>query len=304
MNELYDLKKINVEIDKIENKLITENQISLSILRLDKIHSEISGNKLFKLYYFIESAIVNQKNIVTFGGAYSNHLAAAASICNLIKVRCFGIVNGEEPKVLSHTLLFCKEKRMQLEFISREKYRKKYDKDFLKKITAKFGEYVLIPEGGYSKEGVKGAALMQHFYSGLNFTHVCCPIGTATTLAGVIKSSLPSQKVIGFNSLKNKSDIESRLLFLLDSPEQQNYSLISDCHFGGFAKKTDELLLFMNKFYEEFAIPTDFVYTAKMMFAIFDLIRKNYFPQGSKILCIHTGGLQGNLSLPAGTLKF
>ncbi len=148
------------------------------------------------------------------------------------------------------------------------------------------------------------ANLLRAQPTAVNFTHFCCPIGTATTLAGVIKSSLPSQKIIGFNSLKNISDIESRLLFLLDSPEQRNYSLISDYHFGGFAKKTDELLLFMNKFYEEFAIPTDFVYTAKMMFAIFDLIRKNYFPQGSKILCIHTGGLQGNLSLPAGTLKF
>lgn len=304
MNDLYDLNKLNVETDKIENDLTKEKQVSLSILRLDKIHSEISGNKLFKLYYFIETTIVKQKKIVTFGGAYSNHLAATASICNLFKVPCIGIINGDETKYLSYTLLFCKEKGMQLEFISREDYRKKYDKDFLKTLTYKFGGHVLIPEGGYSKEGVKGAALIHRFYSDFPYTHLCCPIGTATTFAGIIKNSFPSQKVIGFNSFKNISDIESRLLFLLDCPEQTNYSLISDYHFGGFAKKTDELLLFMNKFYHEHAIPTDFVYTAKMMFGIFELIKKTYFPAGSKILCIHTGGLQGNRSLPPGSLNF
>ena len=304
MIELPDIKKIKVAIDKIENNLTGEKNVSLSILRLDKINSEISGNKFFKLYYFLEKAIAEQKNIITFGGAYSNHLAATASACKMFGIKCIGIVRGEAPKNLSHTLLFCKEKGMQLEFISRENYKRKDNIDFKIKFAHKFAGHILIPEGGYSKEGTEGASLISNFYSNKGFTHICCAAGTVTTLAGLIKLSLPFQHVIGFSALKKPDDFDSRIKFLLGKSLDKNYFLITDYHFGGYAKKTDELLLFMNTFYESFAIPTDFVYTAKMMFGIFDLIKKNYFTSGSKILCIHTGGLQGNFSLPSGTLNF
>ena len=136
------------------------------------------------------------------------------------------------------------------------------------------------------------------------FTHICCPVGTATTMAGLVKSARGNQKIIGFSALKSLSDFERRINFLLNNAAQENYTLISDYTFGGFAKKNEILILFMNNFYSDFAIPTDFVYTGKMMFGIFDLIEKNYFKPGDKVLCIHTGGLQGNVSLPAGTLNF
>ena len=219
-------------------------------------------------------------------------------------IRCICIVRGEESKELSHTLLFCKEQGMQLEFISRENYRRKDDEDFKMNLTNKYGDHVLIPEGGYSKQGVDGAALMSKFYTNTNCTHICCAVGTATTLSGLIRSSSHSQKIIGFSALKQLTDFDKRIQFLLGKPLDKKYSLNNDYHFGGYAKSTDELISFMNTFYKAFAIPTDFIYTAKMMFGVFDLIKKKYFAAGSNILCIHTGGLQGNLSLPPGILNF
>ena len=301
---LPDIKNINIEIDKIENELIIKRKVSLSILRLDKIDPHISGNKFFKLYFFLNHAILEEKKIITFGGAYSNHLAATAFACKTFGIKCIGIVRGEEPKKISHTLLFCKEQGMNLEFISRENNKRKEDESFKKHLQNKFGDQILIPEGGYSKAGVRGAALISQFYKMKEYTHICCAVGTATTLAGLISSSQQAQQVIGFSAIKNLNDFEKRIQFLIGNIIPKNYSLIGDYNFGGYAKRNDELISFMNKFYEEFSIPLDFVYTAKMMFGVLDLIRKDYFPAGCNILCIHTGGLQGNLSLPTETLNF
>lgn len=304
MIDLADIKNNTVDNDKIENELTLKKNISLSILRLDKIHSQVSGNKFFKLYYFLQEAISSQKQIITFGGAYSNHLAASASACKMLGINCIGIVRSEEQKDLSHTLLFCKEQGMQLQFISREDYKRKDDIDFKMILFEKYKDHILIPEGGYSKPGVDGAALISKYYNDTSCTHICCAVGTATTLAGLIRASSPEQKIIGFSALKGLTDFESRIQFLLGKTFEKKYSLNNDYHFGGFAKTTDELLFFMTEFYKAFAIPTDFIYTAKMMYGVFDLIKKDHFAAGSNIICIHTGGLQGNFSLPKGALNF
>ena len=304
MLELKNIKKINCEIDKLQNDLTKEKKVSVSMLRLDKIDREISGNKLFKLYYFLQEAITSNKKIITFGGAYSNHLAATAGACKAYGINCIGIVRGEEPKVFSHTLIFCKQKGMHLEFISRKNYKRKDEEGFKKDLTKKYGEHILVPEGGFSKEGADGASLISKLYTKKNYTHVCCSVGTATTIAGLIISSDKVQQIIGFSALKNITDFEKRIKYLLKDYTCKNYCLINGYDFGGYAKKNDKLISFINKFYEEFATPIDFVYTAKMMFGVFDMIQKNYFKKQSKILCIHSGGLQGNLSLPTGTLNF
>lgn len=304
MFDLGDIKKINVGIDTIKNKLTIEKKIILSLLRLDKIDEDISGNKLFKLHFFLNKAATEQKKIITFGGAYSNHLVATAKACKWLGIPCYGIVRGEKPKVLSHTLLCCLQNGMQLKYTSRQEYKKISSGYSGEEFPGEFENAVIIPEGGYSAEGAEGASLISHYFRNKDFTHICCPVGTATTLAGLIKSSLPSQKIIGFNALKGMENIENRIELIQGVPMNKNYSISNEYHFGGYAKKTEELITFMNTFHYEFGIPLDFVYTGKMMFGVFASIEKNYFLPGSKILCIHTGGLQGNMSLPAGALNF
>jgi len=291
------------EIIQLKDKLFAKTGVEVSMLRLDEIHPVISGNKLFKLIYFLKEAreCVN-KPIATFGGAYSNHLAATAFACKQLNINSIGIVRGEKPKNLSHTLQFCLQHGMQLEFISRSLY-KNNDAEFLQYLKNKYGEIILIPEGGFSVMGKNGASFINNYFVDKNFTHVFLPVGTATTFAGIVDSNKNETKIIGFGVLKNLNDIAQRFTEL-KVPTSKKYSFIGDYHFGGYAKENPELISFMNRFYTNHSIQLDFVYTAKMMFGTYDLISKKYFEPGTKILCIHTGGLQGNSSLAEGKLIY
>ena len=273
------------------------------MLRLDEIHPVISGNKLFKLIYFLKEAKESvHKTIITFGGAYSNHLAATAFACEQMNIKSVGVVRGEKPKSLSHTLQFCLTHGMQLEFTSRSLY-KNIDMDFSKYLQNKYGEHILIPEGGFSIEGKQGASLISNYFNDKNYSHVCVAVGTATTFAGIADANKTKTEIIGFGVLKNQCDIPKRFGELKVDPGKK-YTFFKDYHFRGFAKKSTELFSFMNQFYSKHLIPLDFIYTAKMIFGIYDLIGKNYFKPGSKILCIHTGGLQGNDSLATNFLNY
>lgn len=298
MNEIVPEIQWNIPpIVKLSDPLFEKNDVELSMLRLDKIHPIVSGNKIFKLLYFLQEAEKSaDRSIVTFGGAYSNHLAATAFACKELKIKSVGIVRGEKPKVLSATLLFCLQNEMKLEFISRSSYSKKNEDFFLKDLQNRYNDPVVIPEGGFSVKGMKGASLIAEYFNDKNFTHVCLPVGTATTFAGLVNGNKTKTEILGFSVLKNFNDLEKRF-DELDVRVNKKYSLIGDYHFGGYAKRTHELISFMQNFHEQYKIALDFVYTAKMMFGVFDLVHKNYFPAGSKILCIHTGGLQGNSSL-------
>lgn len=304
MEVLSNPGNLIINIEQLKSELFQEQNLSVHVLRLDAIHPIISGNKFFKLYYFLEEAINSaHKTILTFGGAYSNHLTATAYACMASNIKCIGFIRGEKPLHLSHTLHFCLENKMQLEFMSRDSYKKINEQGFQKDLIKKYGDHTLIPEGGFSFKGVQGAKLICNYFNQKNFTHVCCAVGTATTFAGLIDGSNNETENIGFSVLKNQHDIEERLTFL-QVPSSKKYSVIHDYHFGGYAKKNTGLISFMNFFYKENKIPLDFVYTGKMMFGVYDLVRKNYFSAGSRILCIHTGGLQGNKSLPEGMLNF
>ena len=283
--------------------LFDEKEISVSVLRLDKIHPVISGNKWFKLQYYLKEAReLHKKKIVTFGGAYSNHIVATAAACKMNGLASAGIIRGEEPMLLSQTLLQAKEYGMQLHFISREDYREK-------KIPVELqnGDYYYIAEGGYGEKGAEGAAGILN-YSKKDFTHCCCAVGTGTMMAGLIKSVSPDQKVIGISVLKNNHESDSYRIEKnaqsLISNEKKEWQIFHDYHFGAYAKYKPELIQFMNEFYSKTNIPTDFVYTAKLFFAITDLVKNNFFPAGSKLLLIHSGGLQGNHSLRKGTLIY
>ena len=301
---LFDTSKATIQ--ELHDDLFTKKQVSLSVLRLDKIHPVISGNKLFKLHYFLKEAIESKhKTIVTFGGAYSNHLAATAHACNLLQLKSLGIVRGEKPGHLSHTLEQCIRDGMQLKFISRQQYLKKDHEVFINDLKAEFGECIMVPEGGYHPMGARGAALIMDLVKDTNYTHICVASGTATTLAGILLSAKSTQKVLSFPVLKGITDNKIRVNELTgNSIEIKNPEVLSDYHFGGYAKKSEVLISFMNDCWLQHKLPLDFVYTAKMFFGVVDCIKNDMFEKGSKILCIHTGGLQGNKSLPLNALLF
>ncbi len=295
----------NIVLENLADDLFDEKKVSLSVLRLDAIHPVVSGNKLFKLHYFLQSAILqSSEGIVTFGGAYSNHLVATAYTCKEAGLKSAAIIRGEPPALLSHTLLACLEYGMSLKFISRQEYDKKELPGFLKEIKPGYENFLIVPEGGYHRLGAAGAALIMDLIKD-GTSHICCAVGTATTLAGLLQGIKKEQQIIGIPVLKNLYDLHQRIKFLTNlSFSPQQLIIMNDYHFGGYAKKTHELIDFMNLLYQKHQLPTDFVYTGKMMFGVIDCIKKDFFPKGSKIVCIHTGGLQGNFSLQPGTLVF
>lgn len=294
----------NIIIDELYSVLLTEKNIRLMVARLDKIHPVVSGNKLFKLHYFLEEAILQNKSVATFGGAYSNHLVATAFACKIARLNCIGFVRGEEPLHLSATLQQCRDNGMQLVFLSREKYTTLSMSSFPHYFPGLPSDTMTIPEGGYHPTGAKGAALIMEGIAKADASFICTAVGTATTVAGLLQRAAPYQQIIAVPVLKNLTDLSERLLHLNGRKTYNNLSLWDEYHFGGYAKKTDGLIHFMNELYEQHQMPTDFVYTAKLLFAVMDKIKNNWFPQNSKILCLHTGGLQGNHSLPGGSLVF
>ena len=300
---LFPTSKINIQ--KLSDNLFNQKQVSISVLRLDQLHEIVSGNKLFKLHYFLELAQQQLKEgIVTFGGPYSNHLVATAFACKEIGIKSIGIIRGEQPKVLSHTLQACITHGMELKFITRQEYDQKEETDFLESINFSYPNFLVIPEGGYHPIGANGASLIMDLVPS-NTTHICCAIGTATTFAGLLKNLKNEQQLIGFPVLKNMNDIEERVEFLTSlACNRIQVQIMYNYHFGGYAKKNNHLIESMNLIYEKYQLPTDFVYTGKMMTGVIDCIVNDFFKKGSEILCIHTGGLQGNLSLEPGTLKF
>lgn len=301
---LFDIS--NAVIETLNDELFLQKQVRLSVLRLDKIHPVVSGNKLFKLYYFLEEAAQSShKTILSFGGAYSNHLAATAFACRALQLKSIGIVRGEQPAHLSPTLQQCMNDGMQLKFITRQQFAEKENGAFTSSLQNEFGDCVIVPEGGYHPSGANGAALIMDIPGCRNYSHICTATGTGTTLAGLLKAAAPSQTIVALPVLKGMTDIEERIAYLTGNKDPfKNLQLLNDYHFGGYAKKTEALIQFINKCWQQFHLPLDFVYTAKMLFGIIDRIKDGYFPPGSNILCLHTGGLQGNKSLPLHTLLF
>ena len=260
--------------------------------REDLIHPFVSGNKFRKLKYnLLQAKTENQSTLLTFGGAYSNHIAAVAYAGKENGFQTIGIIRGDElaDKIASNpTLKFAQECGMQFEFVSREDYRLKTEATFLEQLENKFGSFYLIPEGGKNALAIKGCEEILTQEDG-NFDYVACAIGTGGTISGIINSALPHQKILGFPALKGD--------FLQDEirnfVQNDNWELITDYHFGGYGKVNTVLVDFINRFLEKTKIPLDPVYTGKMVFGIVDLIEKNYFPENATILLIHTGGLQG-----------
>ena len=268
----------------------------MDMLRLDLLHPVISGNKWFKLRLNIAHAIEHGfKTIVTFGGGYSNHLIATACAARMFKIPVVGIVRGKYD-VLTPTLEACKAEGMELIFVSQEDYKNKHEPEWATNLVAHFDELFIIPEGGANEWGRAGAGLINRYIDD-SYTHIVVSVGSGTTLIGLRNKIPDKQQIMGFAPMKQGAYLNGYISDHLLPEQNRNWSLTDEFHLGGFGKWNDELLHFMNDFYRENKIPLDIVYTSKMMYGISQLLEQHYFSSCDKVLCIHSGGLQGNVSV-------
>ena len=276
-------------IEEIHDPLLTRAGVRLLIKREDLNHPFVSGNKWWKLKRNLEEAIHRgNETLLTYGGAFSNHIVATAAVAAETGLKSVGIIRGEETLPLNPVLSFASKQGMQLYYISRDAYRQKSPEDsYLKK----FENFYLIPEGGSNRLAVKGVIEFAKKLT-VDYDYLCCAVGTGGTLAGLIEGTDVNKTIIGFPVLKDAAYLVNEIKALSEkSRDSSNWKLIYDYHFGGYAKKNLQLLQFIEKFKMNHNIPLEFVYTGKMMAGIFDLVNKGYFPRGSLILAIHSGGL-------------
>ena len=275
--------------------------VESSILRLDKLHPIVSGNKWFKLRYYIEDAIANKATtIASFGGPYSNHLVALAFAAKENNLKSIGYVRATKEDTLTPSLQEALTYGMQLEFMGRTHFQA--IKNDLLKANNKENAVYFIDEGGYGELGAKGAATILNEYC-KDYITIIAAVGTGTMLAGLIQAAAPHQNIIGIPVLKNEKSIESEIKTLLKDSTKQ-FTLLHNFHQGGYAKTNPALIAFMNQLWETEKIPSDIVYTGKLLMAVESLLKEKFFKAGTKLLVIHSGGLQGNRSLPSGTLLY
>lgn len=298
-------------LEKISHQIANSAGVELYVLRLDIIHPQINGNKWFKLKYnLLEAKEKNYSSVLTFGGAYSNHIFATASAGNVFGLRTIGVIRGEETLPLNPTLNFAVEQGMELVYCDRTTYKKRHKNQLQEELKERFGQVFIIPEGGCNLNGVRGCTeIMQNLQY---FDTICLACGTATTLAGIALSLHSNQKIIGFPVLKGGEFLARHITNLtqdylesgLPVPvyDPAHCQLVYNYHFGGYAKFNQELIIFCQKFTQENNIPLDYVYTGKMFYGVMDLLQQGFFSPG-KILLIHTGGLQGNLGMKEKLLK-
>jgi 1-aminocyclopropane-1-carboxylate deaminase len=307
-------------IQQINSEIARHAGVDLYVLRLDLMHPWVNGNKWFKLKYnLLEAKEKNFTTLLTFGGAYSNHIYATAAAGNLFGFRTIGVIRGEERLPLNPTLSFAVQQGMQLVYLNREMYRQRNTPALEEYLRQRFGEVFIIPEGGSNLNGVRGCTeiidrTMPTAGYAYAFDHICVACGTATTLAGIALSLHEGQRAIAFPVLKNGAflaqEIESLLTNYLASDLPTPYTspasweLVCDYHFGGYAKVNDELLLFSQQFKEEHDVPLDYVYTAKMFYGVMDLLQQEFFCKGDSLLLVHTGGLQGNVGMEERLQRF
>lgn len=281
----------NNRIDQIVLPVLEEYEVSLAIKRDDLIDSQVSGNKLYKLKYNIQTAKEKGKAILTFGGAFSNHIAATAAYTQAEGIKSIGVIRGERVEPLNPTLALAEAMNMELHFVSRTGYRRKSDPAFLDQLRERFAHPFIIPEGGANLLGIRGA---QEMLSDATkpFDVIVVPMGTGTTFAGLVKACQPHQQVIGFPVHKHEHLLDDILNVYPAFDRLDRYQIINGHHFGGYAKWTKELLDFIRSFHHETGVPLDPIYTGKAMHALLHHIQQRRFSKGTRLLFAHTGGLQ------------
>lgn len=279
------------QLEQLRHPTLSKKGIEVFIKREDQIDLEISGNKWRKLKYnLLEARAQGCRSILTFGGAYSNHIAATAAACKRFGFGSIGIIRGDELNTESNpTLRKAKGDGMNLQFISRAEYQNRNQEAWLGSLREKYNAFI-IPEGGTNQRALKGVAEMVEEIK-IGFEFIACPVGTGGTFAGLINGLNSGQTALGISCLKGEKYLQDTIQDLTGLAA--NWKLFHDYHFGGYAKFDSHLIEFINLFKQESGISLDPIYTGKMMYGIFDLIKKNQFDSGSRIICVHTGGLQG-----------
>jgi 1-aminocyclopropane-1-carboxylate deaminase len=293
---MIPINENNILLQKIKTTFLDEKKVELFILREDQIHPTISGNKWRKLKYNVKEAKEKGlKTIVTFGGAFSNHIAATAAVGAELGLKTIGIIRGE--KVSNSTLDLAEKNGMQLQFVSREEYKQQLKESLAIEFNfwEKYPNCYVIPEGGSNALAVKGCAEIVDNIP-IDYDVICCASGTGGTIAGIISST--KKQVIGFPALKGgaflEEDIKHLLSMVYPKKKFNNWELITDYHFGGYAKVKPDLVEFVQAFKKDYNIVLDFIYTGKMLFGLFDRIKNTNQFDGKRIVVVHTGGIQGN----------
>ncbi|WP_174493154.1 1-aminocyclopropane-1-carboxylate deaminase/D-cysteine desulfhydrase [Acinetobacter sp. Marseille-Q1623] len=275
-----------------DQQIFVDAPIQLTIRRLDQIHPQISGNKFFKLKYnFLAAQQQGKTSLITFGGAFSNHIAATAYAANRFGFQSIGIIRGEElaTQPLNHTLATAQKLGMQLHFVSRKDYRLKDSAAYLNALETQYPNSYIIPEGGTNAFAIQGCTEILSANDLNTYDVICCAVGTGGTITGLIEASTAQQQILGFSALKG--DFLSTNVAQMT--EKRNWKILDHYCCGGYAKTTIELLQFIENFQKKYQIPLEPIYTGKMLLGIFDLISQHYFAKNSRILVIHSGGLQG-----------
>jgi 1-aminocyclopropane-1-carboxylate deaminase/D-cysteine desulfhydrase-like pyridoxal-dependent ACC family enzyme len=296
-------------LQRLQSTFLDRADIQLYVKRDDLIHPQFGGNKWRKLKYNLVHARENQfDTLLTFGGAWSNHIYATAAAAKHFGFNSIGIIRGEKHTPLNPTLSFAKKCGMQLHYITRAEYRQKHEDHYLEKLKQEFGNVYLLPEGGSNALAVKGCKEIVdeiNYEISSPFDVICCASGTGATLAGLVRAIEPEQSAIGFSALKGgdflRDDVET---FLMRTEQEDvntsadnarsNWTIEQRFHFGGYAKTDDELIDFMQRFQSQYGIELDAVYTGKMFYGLFKLIESGAFKPGTVIVAVHSGGLQGN----------
>ena len=288
MQSFWDVDPTKIE--EVFLPSVIKCDVRLFIKRDDLIHPFVSGNKWRKLKYnLIEAKKRGFSQVLTFGGAFSNHIYSSAYAIEEAGMSSIGVIRGEELNTSNFTLNFASSHGMKFHFLDRSSYRNKYSFDVLSELKSIYGDFFLIPEGGSNEFAVEGVGEMLDELTD-DYSHICCACGTGGTLAGIANKST-SQLIIGFPVLKNGEFLKADIDNLID--KDTDYHLACGYHFGGYAKINRDLVIFMDDFYAATNIQLDPVYTAKMMYGVIKEIENGNIPSGSRVLAIHTGGLQG-----------
>lgn len=297
INSLLSYRTTKIQ-EIVNHPVVVRAGVRLFVKREDLNHQTVSGNKWWKLKYNLEYAVhTAHRTILTFGGAYSNHIYSTAAAAADLGLRSIGVIRGEEHASGNHTLRFASAKGMLLHYVDRTTYRDKSSEKFRAHLQNRFGEFYRIPEGGSNLLAIKGCAeFAQQELATIDFDHLYLATGTGGTMAGLICGLAGHRNVVGVSVLKGGNflaeDIEN---FVIDysGRSYHNWSLLTAFHHGGYAKTTPWLTAFIEEMNKCYHLPLDHVYTGKVMWAVFQQIEAGVFKRGETILVLHTGGLQG-----------